>query len=76
MRLHQLALAAAAAAALPPVHAVEIGTDNPDLKVRLDLTPKLSLGYRLKDPSAALTRLDVMQDPGIVNEDDGDNNFR
>ena len=31
MRLHQLALAAAAAAALPPVHAVEIGTDGVSL---------------------------------------------
>jgi len=76
MRLHQIALAAAAAAALPATQAFEIGTGNQDLKVRLDLTPKFSLGYRLKDPAAELTRLDVAVDPGIVNEDDGDNNFK
>jgi hypothetical protein len=76
MCLKKLAVAAAAAAALPGAQAFDIGTDNPDLKLRLDLTPKLSLAYRLKDPAAALTRLDVAVDPGVVNEDDGDNNFR
>lgn len=76
MRLHPLALAAAAALSLPAAQAVEIETSVPDLKVRLDLTPKFSLGYRLKDPSASLTRVDVAADPGVVNEDDGDNNFR
>lgn len=77
MRLHRTAVAAAALAALaaPTVHAFTIDTPDPDLKVRLDLTPKFSLGYRLKDPSAALTRVDVAADPGVVNEDDGDHNF-
>ena len=75
MRLHSLAIAAIAALSLPAVRAFEIETPNPDLKVRLDVTPKFSLGYRVKDPSAALTRLDVAADPGTVNEDDGDHNF-
>jgi hypothetical protein len=55
MRLHPLAIAAIAALSLPAARAFEIETPNPDLKVRLDLTPKFSVGYRLKDPSAALT---------------------
>lgn len=76
MRLHPLAIAALAALSLPAAQAFEIETPDPDLKVRLDLTPKFSLGYRLKDPSAALSRLDVAVDPGTVNEDDGNNNFR
>jgi hypothetical protein len=70
-------VAVAAALALPAAaHAIEIDTPDPDLKVRLDLTPKYSLGYRLKNPSAALTQLDVAVDPGTVNEDDGDHNFK
>jgi hypothetical protein len=75
MRPTSLALAAAAVLALPPAQAVEIETPDPDLRIRLDLTPKFSAGYRLKNPSAALTRLDVAGDPGTVNEDDGDHNF-
>ncbi len=75
--IQRTAMAAAALLALmPAAHAFELETPDPDLKVRLDLTPKFSLGYRLKDPSAALTRLDVAVDPGTVNEDDGNNNFR
>lgn len=69
------ALAVAAALALPAAHAFEIATPDAELKVRLDLTPKFSLGYRLKDPSPNLTKLDVAADPGISNEDDGDHNF-
>ena len=67
---------AAALALLPAAHAIEIDTPDPDLKVRLDLTPKYSTAYRLKNPSAALTRFDVGVDPGTLNEDDGDHNFR
>jgi hypothetical protein len=70
------AIAAAALLALAPAaQAFDISTGDPDLKIRLDLTPKYSTGYRLKDPSAALTRLDVAADPGTVNEDDGNHNF-
>lgn len=75
--IHRTAIAAAALLALAPAaRAFDIETPDPELKVRLDLTPKYSLGYRLKNPSAALTRLDVAVDPGTVNEDDGDHNFR
>jgi hypothetical protein len=70
-RRHLLAMAAAVA--LPAAQAFDIPTPNPDLKVRLDLTPKYSAGYRLKNPSPGLT--DAGQDPGVVNEDDGDHNF-
>jgi hypothetical protein len=69
-------LAVAAALALPAAHAVDIATPDPDLKVRLDLTPKYSVGYRLKNPSPALVGFDPATDPGTLNEDDGDNNFR
>ncbi|MBN8489438.1 MAG: DUF1302 family protein [Burkholderiales bacterium] len=70
------ATAAAALLALAPAaQAFDIPSDDPDLKIRLDLTPKYSAAYRLKNPSAALTRLDVAVDPGTVNEDDGDHNF-
>jgi hypothetical protein len=69
-------LAVAAALALPSAHAIDIATPDPDLKVRLDLTPKYSVGYRLKNPSSALVGFDPATDPGTINEDDGDNNFR
>ncbi|WP_343637702.1 DUF1302 domain-containing protein [Roseateles sp.] len=74
----RLALAAAAAAgfALPAAHAFDIDLPSSDYKLRLDLTPKYSTAVRLKNPSAALTRLDVAVDPGTVNEDDGDHNFK
>ncbi|NRF67746.1 DUF1302 family protein [Aquincola sp. S2] len=68
-------LAAAAALALPAAQAFDIDSGNPDLKIRADLTPKYSAAYRLKNASPALTRLDVANDPGISNEDDGDHNF-
>lgn len=73
---HPLAVAAALAL---PVAAHAFAVDMPedsDLKLRLDLTPKYSTAYRLRDPSASLTRLDVASDPGTVNEDDGDHNFK
>jgi hypothetical protein len=70
-------LAAAAALALPPAaQAFDIDSPWEDHKIRLDLTPRYSTAQRLKNPSDALTRLDVAQDPGTVNEDDGDHNFR
>ena len=56
-------------------HAFDIDTADPDLRMRFDITPKYSTAYRLKNPSAGLTRLDVAGDPGRVNEDDGDHNF-
>lgn len=68
-------IAIAVSLAWPAAHAVEIATDNPDIKVRLDLTPKYSSAYRVSDPSAALTRFDVAGDPNTANEDDGDHNF-
>ncbi len=73
---HRHLLAVAAALALPSAHAIDIAAPDPDLKVRLDLTPKYSVGYRLKNPSPALVGFDPATDPGTINEDDGDNNFR
>jgi hypothetical protein len=69
-------VAVAAALALPAAQATDIDTGNPDVKVRADLTPKYSAGYRLQNPSPGLTQLDVANDPGISNEDDGDHNFK
>lgn len=71
-----LLAAAAALALLPSAHAFDIDSPVDDVKIRLDLTPKYSTAYRLKNPSDTLTRLDVAVDPGTVNEDDGDHNFR
>ncbi|MEK8046282.1 DUF1302 domain-containing protein [Ideonella margarita] len=77
MMIRRTALAAAALVALvPAARAFTVDTDDADLKVRLDLTPKYSTAYRLHDPSVALSRLDVAADPGTVNEDDGNHNFR
>lgn len=70
-------LAAAAALALSPsAQAFNIDTPDPDLKVRFDLTPKYSMGYRLKNPSGALSDFNPAVDPGTINEDDGNRNFR
>ena len=69
-------IAAAAALMLAPsAHAFEIESPDTDYRIRLDLTPKYSSAYRLKNPSPALTRFDVAVDPGVANEDDGDHNF-
>lgn len=75
---HRPSLIATAAIALlqPAAHAMDIDTPLADYKVRLDLTPKYSTAHRLKNPSDALTRLDVAVDPGTVNEDDGNHNFK
>ena len=69
-------VAVAAALALPAAHATDIDTGNPEVRVRTDLTPKYSTAYRLKNPSPALTQLDIANDPGVSNEDDGDHNFK
>jgi hypothetical protein len=77
MRLTLKPAAAAGLMALAgPALALEIDTGDPDLHARLDLTPKYSLAYRLHDPSSKLVAFDPAVDPGTVNEDDGDNNFR
>ena len=76
MRPTRVALAAAAVLALPAAHAFDVPSPESDYKVRLDFTPKLSTAYRLKDPSTALSRADVGIDPGTVNEDDGNHNFK
>ena len=76
MKHRHTLVAVAAALALPAAHAFDIELPDPDLKLRLDLTPKYSTALRLKDPSAALTRFDVAVDPGTINEDDGDHNFK
>jgi hypothetical protein len=72
MKHRRSLVAAAVALALPAAHAFDITVPDPDVKVRLDLTPKYSTAVRLKDPSPALTRFDVAVDPGSINEDDGD----
>lgn len=76
MKYRRTLVAAAVALALPAAHAFDITVPDPDVKVRLDLTPKYSTAVRLKDPSAALTRFDVAVDPGSINEDDGNHNFQ
>ena len=48
--------------------AVEIETDNPDVKFRWDNTVKFSSSYRVMSPDKALT--------ADVNTDDGDRNFK
>lgn len=76
MKHRQTLLAVAAALALPAAHAFDIELPDSDAKLRLDLTPKYSTASRLKNPSTALTRMDVAVDPGTINEDDGDHNFK
>jgi len=68
-----LALACSLCCALP-ARSMELGTDNPDTKIRLDFTPKFSTAYRVKDASAGLTS--AATDGGVTNENDGDTNFR
>ncbi|WP_332745777.1 DUF1302 domain-containing protein [Hydrogenophaga sp.] len=73
-RHHALALACGLACALP-AFAIELKSDDPDTRMRLDFTPKVSLAYRLKDPSAVLTSPAARGDGGVTNENDGDLNF-
>jgi hypothetical protein len=73
-RRHALALACGLACALP-AFAIELKSDDPDTRMRLDFTPKVSLAYRLKDPSAVLTSPAARGDGGVTNENDGDLNF-
>lgn len=74
MQLRPTALAVAAALALPAAHAFEIDSGDADTKIRLDFAAKYSLGYRLKNPQAPMSG--NAADPGTVNENDGDNNFK
>ena len=76
MKKHAISLAVVTVCVPGAVQAFDIDTDSSDYKLRLDLTPKYSTAFRLKNPSAALTRLDVGVDPGTANEDDGDHNFK
>ncbi len=70
-RLSTLALASGLLCALS-AQAMELGSD-PDTKIRLDLTPKYSTAYRMKNASAGLTS--PANDGGVTNENDGDANF-
>lgn len=66
-----LAIALGAGTALSSVgfvHAAEIDTGNPEVRMRWDNTVKYSTAFRVKDPSSALT--------AKKNEDDGDRNFQ
>lgn len=76
MHFPRCAVAAAVALSLPAAQAFDIETPDPDVKVRLDITPKYSVGYRLNNPSAALSAFNPAVDPGTINEDDGNKNFR
>lgn len=57
-----------------PAFALDIDTGIPELRMRWDNTVKYSAGYRLKDPSPALT--DVTFPTLAANVDDGDRNFK
>lgn len=70
-------LAVAAALAWPAAaHAFEIDAGDPDTRIRLDFTAKYSAAWRLKNPSSTLATVDFASDPGTINENDGDNNFK
>lgn len=60
-------IAAAALMAMTAATAVELDTDNPDLKIRWDNTVKYSAAARTGNASAALL--------GSANQDDGNRNF-
>ena len=71
--LKPLALATsflAITAGIPDVHAFEIETGNPDLRVRWDNTLKYSAAWRTKSQSNKLT-----EGQTALNQDDGDRNF-
>jgi len=76
MRRHT-AMTAVALIIAPTVHAAEIETGIPDLKVRWDNTVNVSTGFRVKDRSNKLIGSNVggnNVDFG-ANQDDGDRNF-
>lgn len=66
-RLNVVMTAVIALSAVTAAHAVDISTDNTDLKIRWDNTFKYSNAIRLKDRSDTL-----IADP---NQDDGERNF-
>jgi hypothetical protein len=71
--LKPLALATsflAITAGIPDIHAFEIETGNPDLRVRWDNTLKYSAAWRTKSQSNKLT-----EGQTALNQDDGDRNF-
>lgn len=74
-RRHALALACGLACAVS-AHAIELQSDDPDTKIRLDFTPKYSTAYRLEKPLALLTSPSARGDGGVVNENAGDTNFK
>jgi len=76
MQHHHKCLAVAAVLTLPCAYAIDIESSDPDTQIRLDLTAKYSTGYRLKNPSASLSAFNPAVDPGTINEDDGNRNFR
>ncbi|MEO8805891.1 MAG: DUF1302 family protein [Burkholderiaceae bacterium] len=76
MQHRRTLIAMAAALALPAAQAFDFDSGDPDTRIRLDFTAKYSLGYRVKNPSSALTAFNPGVDPGTINEDDGDKNFR
>jgi hypothetical protein len=75
LRRNALAAAAALACTLT-AHAIELDGPDPDTKIRLDFTPKYSAAYRLKNPSPGLTSPAANGDGGVVDENDGDLNFK
>lgn len=66
-RFRRTTVAAAAVLAVTAASAVELDTDNPDLKIRWDNTVKFSSAARIGEASAGLL--------GSANQDDGNRNF-
>lgn len=74
--ISSLAIAAALASLMSPAEAFQIDTGNPDLKVNWDNTVKYNVGYRLRDPDAALTTASTNNLTNARNYNDGDLNFK
>ncbi len=72
---HALALACGLGCALS-AQGIELKSDDPDTKIRLDFTPKYSTAYRLEKPSEILTSPGARGDGGVINESAGDANFK
>lgn len=76
-RRHAVAWAVLACLAVP-AGAMELQTDNPDLKVLWDTTVKYSTAYRLSNPSNAIVgggNYNTASANYFPNTDDGDRNF-